>query len=230
MKNHINNAFEALTPSAEQKVKMRNAISTQMEVAPRTGRTQKPVRRRMLAPVAAAVLLFVLSATAYAATDSKVISLIKNQVNQILFANDDSIELKVNNAGDVYVGVNGTEGDWLVKETGGRLILTIDGKEINITDALTNKGYYYYDYRDNAEILHRVYVVKNAGGSKDYAERWYSQLEWIPEHGLGGGSRGSSGPLVTAIMSAEDEAANGSGNLDTLLQQYLKKYWNEYGN
>ncbi|WP_336783453.1 hypothetical protein [Paenibacillus illinoisensis] len=78
-------------------------------------------------------------------------------------------------------------------------------------------------------ILHRLYIVRNAGGTKDYAERWYSQAELLPELGMSGGSRGLSGPLGTAIMSAEVEVEYDNIDLDFALQKHLKLYWNEYG-
>jgi hypothetical protein len=120
-------------------------------------------------------------------------------------------------------------GDWVVKESWGRLIVSVDGKKINITDALKVKGYFYYDYRDEANILHRLYIVKNAGGTKDYAERWYSQQEWLPELGMGGGSRGMSGPLGQAIVLAEIDVKEDGKDLDAMLKKRLEKYWTEYG-
>ena len=94
---------------------------------------------------------------------------------------------------------------------------------------LSEKGYFYYEYWDEDKVLHRVYVVKNAGGTKDHAERWYAQMEWLPELGIGGGSRGVSGPLAAAIMSAEADAKNENGDLNKSLQKHLEKYWKEYG-
>jgi hypothetical protein len=184
-------------------------------------------RSRMVASLV--VVFFVLvSATTYAATDGKIITLIKNQVNNILFANGDAIKIHSNDEGEVFVGVSGKEGSWLVEEVGKDLFLKINGEEINITNSLLDKGYFYYDYYNNSDILQRVYVVKNAGGFKDYSERSYSQFEWLPEHGMSGGSRGISGALATAIMSAEIDVSNGEGDLDEMLQKYLLKYWGEY--
>ncbi|WP_235857459.1 hypothetical protein [Paenibacillus albiflavus] len=129
------------------------------------------------------------------------------------------------------VGVDGeTQSEWLVKEKGHKLLLTVNGEKIDISKPLSESGYYYYDYHDQANVLHRVYIVKNAGGKKDYAERWYSQMEWLPDKGVGGGNRGISGPLAAAIMSAESDAKEGDGNLDAELQKYLKQYWEKYGN
>lgn len=96
------------------------------------------------------------------------------------------------------------------------MYVTVDG--VDIQHNRGTKGYYYYDYRDTSDVLHRVYNVKNVRGTKDYSERWYSQLEWLPKIGIGRGSKGSSEPLAIAIMSAD-----GSGELDELLKQYLKQ-------
>ncbi|MBV6713064.1 hypothetical protein [Paenibacillus chitinolyticus] len=223
MNNPINDVFDALTPTEGQKAKMWNAISAQKNIQPI--RSRSPIRRRLLASLTACFLMVVVSATAYAATDGKVISIIKNQMNKIFFASGSSIMLQINDDGG-SVGTDGIKGEWLVKESSfGRLVLTVNGEDMNITDTLLEKGYFYYDYRDDAGILHRVYIVKNAGGTKDYAERWYSQYEWLPELGVGGGSRGTSGPLSRAIMLAEVGVKEGTGDLDTMLQQELDKYW-----
>ena len=124
---------------------------------------------------------------------------------------------------------NQNDGDWVVKESSGQLIVSVNGEEINITDALKEIGYFYYDYRDDANILHRLYFIRNAGGTKDYAERWYSQHESLPDLGMCGGSRGISGPLGMAILSAEVDVKYDNAELDTALQKHLKQYWNEYG-
>lgn len=83
--------------------------------------------------------------------------------------------MKLDKDDNVSVGTSGIEGEWLVEESKEDLILQVKGEEINVTEDLQNKGH-YYSYRDNADVLHRLYIVKNAGGTKDYAERWYSQL------------------------------------------------------
>ncbi|MGX1831310.1 hypothetical protein ACWIE6_24000 [Paenibacillus taichungensis] len=227
MKNPIHDAFEAVGPSERQKEKMRSEINVQFRASRKKTSVSSWGRSRIVASLVAVFFLLV-SATTYAATDGKIITLIKNQVNQILFANGDTIKIHSNDEGEVFVGVSGKEGAWVVEEVGEELILEINGEKINISNSLLDKGYFYYDYYNNSDILHRVYVVKNAGGFKDYSERWYSQFEWLPEHGLSGGSRGISGALATAIMSAETDVSNRDGDLDEMLQKYLLKYWSEY--
>ncbi|GGH19410.1 hypothetical protein [Paenibacillus segetis] len=224
----IHHVFEALTPSAEQKENMWNSICVQKNSTKRTGKIQLHIRRKLLIPIVACIVMFTVSVTSYAATDGKIVAMIKDQVHQIFFANGDTVELQIFDNGNTNLGISGVEGDWLVKKSGARLLLKINGEKINIAEALSKNGYFYYDYRDGGDILHRLYIVKNAGGTKDYSERWYSQFEWLPEYGISGGSRGISGPLATAIMSAESEATDGKDSLDTLLQKYLAKYWNEY--
>ncbi|MGG4132416.1 hypothetical protein ABEW19_29625 [Paenibacillus illinoisensis] len=146
----------------------------------------------------------------------------------VIFANGTTLHYKIS---DNHTDVMGSEndGDWVVKEFSDQLIASVNNEEINITNALKDNGYFYYGYRDAMNILHRLYIVRNAGGTKDYAERWYSQAELLPELGMSGGSRGLSGPLGTAIMSAEVEVENDNAHLDFALQKHLKQYWNEYG-
>lgn len=145
----------------------------------------------------------------------------------VIFANGTTLHYKIS---DNHTDVMGSEndGDWVVKEFSNQLIASVNNEEINITDALKNKGYFYYGYWDDMNILHRLYIVRNAGSTKDYAERWYSQAELLPELGMSGGSRGLSGPLGTAIMSAEVEVEYDNADLDSALQKHLKLYWNEY--
>jgi|GEM_PF-3667170 len=152
----------------------------------------------------------------------------KGRGQTIVFANGTSLHYEIaENHTDVMGSEN--DGDWVVKEFSQQLLISANGEEINITDDLKEKGYFYYSYRDDVNILHRLYIVRNAGGTKDYAERWYSQAEFLPELGMSGGSRGLSGPLGMAIMSAEVEVKYDNADLDSSLQKHFKQYWSEYG-
>jgi hypothetical protein len=152
----------------------------------------------------------------------------KGRGQTVVFANGTSLHYEIaENHTDAMGSEN--DGDWVVKESSEQLIVSVNSEEINITDALKEKGYFYYGYRDDVNILHRLYIVRNAGSTKDYAERWYSQAELLPELGMSGGSRGLSGLLGTAIMSAEVEVKYDNADLDSALQKHLKQYWNEYG-
>ncbi|KQO00614.1 hypothetical protein [Paenibacillus sp. Leaf72] len=162
------------------------------------------------------------------ATANKYQTIFKGRGQTVVFANGTSLHYEI--AEDHIDSMGGeNDGDWVVKESAEQLIASVNGEKINITDALEEKGYFYYGYRDDADILHRLYIVKNAGGTKDYAERWYSQAEWLPELGMSGGSRGLSGPLAMAIGSAEQDVNDDNAEHDTALQKHLKHYWNEYG-
>jgi hypothetical protein len=55
-------------------------------------------------------------------------------------------------------------------------------------------------------------------------ERWYSQLEWLPERGAGFG-RGFSHEMTCVVTFSEDYATQGADALDTILKYYLNKYW-----
>lgn len=155
-------------------------------------------------------------------------TIFKGRGQTVVFANGTSLHYEM--AEDHIESMGGqNDGDWVVKESSELLIASVDGEEINITDALKEKGYFYYDYRDDSDILHRLYIVRNGGGTKDYAERWYSQAEWLPELDMSGGSRGLSGPLGMAIGLAEQDVKYDHAELDTALQKHLKHYWNEYG-
>ncbi|MEW4425859.1 hypothetical protein AB1I68_00020 [Paenibacillus pabuli] len=152
----------------------------------------------------------------------------KGRGQTVVFANGTSLHYEIaENHTDVMGSEN--DGDWVVKESSQQLLASVNSEEINITDALKEKGYFYYSYRDDVNILHRLYIIRNAGGTKDYAERWYSQAEFLPELGMSGGSRGLSGPLATAIMSAEVDVKYDNADLDSSLQKHFKQYWNEYG-
>ncbi len=152
----------------------------------------------------------------------------KGRGQTVVFANKTSLHYEIAEDHTATMGSE-NDGDWVVKESSGQLIVSVNSEEINITDALKEKGYFYYGYRDDVNILHRLYIVRNAGGTKDYAERWYSQAELLPELGMSGGSRGLSGPLGMAILSAENDVEYDNAELDSALQKHLKQYWNEYG-
>ncbi|MDR3209640.1 MAG: hypothetical protein LBT36_03325, partial [Oscillospiraceae bacterium] len=129
------------------------------------------------------------------------------------------------------ISITSTEGmtAWLVRESGGALFLNVNGTEVNITDAMTADGFFFAEFRDAEEVLHRLYIVKNAGGTKDYAEKWYSQFEWLPELRFGNGI-GISGPLGAAIGVAENEVYDGlQPDIRTALKARLAIYWAEYG-
>lgn len=228
----LDDAVEALTPSENQKAKMWKVIQSHArhESLLKT-KTRKPrfFGRKLLTPLAAVVLVLIISVSALTATVGSFASALKEGVRQLLFANESSVTHHTDSEGNTSVGTDGKEGGWIVRESKGKLILSIHGKKIDISQSLSEQGYYYYTYRDSNNLLHRVYIVKNAGGAKDYAEREYSQFEWLPEKNTGGGSRVISGPLAEAIMTAEAEFADGDGSLDELLRLSLKKYWERYG-
>ena len=223
----LNKEFEVLTPSEAQRMKIQNKISSQLENLTSTT-TISRTRRKWVSPLAACLFVFLLSATVYGATNEQIVSAVKD-VHRIFFANGGSVEIEKIDSHHTNVRTDGSQSEWLVKEQSRKLLLTVNGEVIDISKPLSEKGYYYYDYQDQSNVLHRVYIVKNAGGKKDYAERWYSQMEWLPDQGVGGGSRGLSGPLAAAIMGAESDAKQGNGNLDAELQVYLKQYWEKYG-
>lgn len=225
----LNNAFDVLTPSEAQRTKMLSEISSQLKNTTRMTVNNRKHQRKLVSPLAACLFVILLSATAYGATNDRVVSTLKGEVHRIFFAGGGSVEIKKRDDRRTNVGVDVTQSEWLVKKKGGKLLLTVNGEKINISKPLSERGYYYYDYHDKSNVLHRVYIVRNAGGKKDYAERWYSQMEWLPEEGVGGGSRGISAPLAFAIMNAESDAKQGDGNLDAELQKYLKQYWEKYG-
>lgn len=211
-----------------------DSVNLKIEGALRALATKKSIRtriifnRKKLISLSACILIFALSATAYATLKDNYYAIFKDRGQTVVFANGTTMHFEIVGNHRTSMG-DENNGDWVVKESWGRLIVSVDGKKINITDALKEKGYFYYDYRDDASILHRLYIVKNAGGTKDYAERWYSQQEWLPELGMGGGSRGMSGPLGQAIMLAEIDVKEDGKNLDAMLKKRLEKYWTEYG-
>ncbi|QAY67621.1 hypothetical protein [Paenibacillus protaetiae] len=233
--NHINRLFEIMVPDEAQKEKMRLAIEQQSRQVSQPARklNGQPLYRKILVSLSVIALALVISATAYAAVSGSIEkmydSLFHGKGQTVTFANGDTLHYVVEENGST-AGMGGDgDGPWLVKKSWGRLMLSVNGHRINIKNALQEKGYYLYRYRDDAGILHHLYIVKNAGGVKDYAERWYSQLEWLPELGMAGGWRGLSGPLSDAIVWSEIDAEGGK-DLDAALQERLAKYWKEYGN
>jgi hypothetical protein len=227
--SQINDAYEMLTPSEAQKARMFSRIHASMDKPAGLTFHSRVTGRKLFSSLAACLLLLILSATAYAATNDRIVSNIKDGVHRILFTGGGSVVIEKKDEHHTNVGIDGIQSEWLVKENGRKLFLTVNGKPQDITKPLAEHGYYYYDYKDQSNVLHRVYIVKNAGGKKDYAERWYSQFEWLPEIGMGGGSRGVSGPLAVAIMNAESGVKESSGDLNSELQAYLKVYWAKYG-
>lgn len=225
----MNNLFEMLTPSEAQRTNMLSEINAQLDRQTGAAVSGRMPRRKRFSALAACLCVLLLATTAYAATDDRIVSSVKNGANRIFFAGGDSIVVEHTDGSHTNVGIDSSNSKWLVKEKGRKLLLTVDGQKIDITKTLLKRGYYYYDYQDSSNVLHRLYIVKNAGGKKDYAERWYSQMEWLPEKGMGGSHRGMSGPLAVAIMSAESEAKEGAGTLDDELLIYLKAYWEKYG-
>jgi hypothetical protein len=139
-------------------------------------------------------------------------------IKQVLFY--DGHELKILSEND-FVATE-QESAWLVKESWGRLVLTVNNEKIDITSALKTNGYYYHDYRDDADELHRVYIMRNNGEPE--TERWYSQFEWLPERGVGFG-RGVNNEMSCVVTFAEDYAEQGADDLDTILKYYLNRYW-----
>jgi len=165
-------------------------------------------------------MVLTLTTIANAATGGAIFDGIK----RFFFAGGGEIELRDNN----NTVISETEVDWLVKESWGQLILSVNGERINITNALKSNGYYYYDYYDDTGVLHSIFIAKNAG--EDSAEqwyKWYSQFELLPEIGFGYG-KCCPAKLSDAFRWAKEDAMNGVGDFDTLLKQRLEKYWNEY--
>lgn len=230
---HINQLFEAITPNENQKENMWAAIEQQSQVAHESSREMRgrASYRKILISLSASLLVLLISATAYAAVSGDLEKLYDRFFNgngqTVNLANGDTLHYEIDGKHKKVV-VSPCCGSWLVKKSWGRLILSVNGEKINITEALKKKGYFYYSYRDASNILHRLYIVKNAGGTKDYAERWYSQIEWLPELGMSGSVRGLSQELGMAIGAAHLDAEGGK-DLDAALQDRLAKYWKEYG-
>ncbi|PWW02433.1 hypothetical protein DFQ01_10958 [Paenibacillus cellulosilyticus] len=222
----INDAIETLTPSETQKNKMLQGIQEQLNKQ-RTRPAQ--VRgRRIITSIAVCLLALVLSTSVYAATNNQIMIAIKEEVIRIFWADGNSTLVEKTDDNKITVGITGNQSEWLVKEKDSELLLTVNGNTLDITKELSDQGYYFYDYRDQSQKLHRVYIVKNASGKSDSRERWYAQMEWFPELGIGGSNRGLSGPLAVAIMDAEQKAKEG-GNLAAELQLSLDQYWEKYG-
>lgn len=232
--NHINQLFEAITPNENQKENMWTAIERQRRVAHEPSREMRgrASYRKILISLSVSLLVLLISATAYAAVSGDIEKLYDRYFNgkgqTVTLANGDTLHYEINGK-NKKVMVSPGNGPWLVKKSWGRLIVSVNGEKINITEALKKKGYFYYSYRDDTNILHRLFIVKNAGGTKDYAERWYSQMEWLPELGMSGGVRGLSQELAMAIGGANQDAEEGK-DLDAALKDRLAKYWKEYGN
>lgn len=230
--NHINELFKAIAPNEDQKEKMWTTIEQSRHTSYQSTRKGRIVFRKILISLSASLLLILLSATTYAAVSGDIEKMydrfFKGKGQTVTFANGDSLHYEINGNSRKIMGGDG-DSPWLVKKSWGRLIASVNGEKIDITDALKKKGYFYYNYRDEANILHRLFIVKNAGGTKDYAERWYSQIEWLPELGMTGGRRGLSGPLSDVIVRAQWDAEDGK-YLDAALKEHLEKYWKEYGN
>ncbi|GMK41214.1 hypothetical protein PCCS19_42700 [Paenibacillus sp. CCS19] len=239
--HHINELYETLTPTDEQKNRMWNAMEQQLGTSEGTAvvRVQPkrvPRYRKLVMSISASVLVLLLAATAYAAIvgnhEKQYQEVFNGKGTTVYFANGTSMHYVTDGKSKHAKGAMGGDekGPWVVKESWwGRLTVNVDGKKINITKQLKEKGYFYYTYRDNVNVLHRLYIVKNAGGKKDYSERWYSQMEWLPEVGVGGAFRGLSGPLSDAIVWAEIDAEEDGKDLEAALQDRLSKYWSEYG-
>jgi hypothetical protein len=225
VRDYLKHNAEPIPDSVNLKIEgALNALATRKSI-----RTRVIFNRKKLLPLFACMLLLALSATAYAAlTDKYQYAIFKDRGQTVVFANGTSLHYEIDKNHTTVMGGD-SKGPWVVKESWGRLLVSVNGEKINITKVLKEKGYFYYDYRDNANILHRLYIVKNAGGTKDYAERWYSQQEWLPELGMGGGQRGISGPLAEALLSADLDATKDGKNLDAMLKKHLEKYWAEYG-
>ncbi|TDQ42915.1 hypothetical protein [Aureibacillus halotolerans] len=230
MRDPIRRAFDDLTPSQQQKAKMRHAMFAE-RISKEEKSKPRSLKRKLLVTIIAMTTLFIVSTSAYAATGGTVFSSIQKKMEEVFFSNGDSVDFYVDEEGNGYVGIgaDNEKDEWLVNEVNNKLIFKLNGEEIDITKNLKTQGYFIYGYRDDKDILHRIYIVKNAGGTKDYAERWYSQSERLPELGLGGNSQGLSGPLAHTIMDAEILAKTGQGDLEVLLKEKLEEYWEEYG-
>lgn len=239
MTNHlINEQFETLTPTDDQKNRMWSAIEQQLGTSDGTEVMRAQPRRisryrKLIMSISASVLVLLLAATTYAAItggfEKQYEAFFHGKGTTVYFANGTSMHYVDEGKNKSMMGGD-VKGPWVVKQSWwGRLTVSVDGKKINITKQLKEKGYFYYTYRDNVNVLHRLYIVKNAGGKKDYAERWYSQMEWLPEVGAGGAFRGLSGPLSDAIVWAEIDAEEDGKDLDAALQERLAQYWEEYG-
>ena len=160
--NVLSKVSKIINPTEEQKERMfRNIIEKRgadtSETVTRTTQT-KQVWKSLMPITACLLLMLTITTIANAATGGAIVDGIK----RVLFAGGGEIELSRDNA----IEVNEAEIGWLVEESWGQLVLSVNGENINITDALKSDGYFYYDYHDEAEVLHRVYIVKNAGEDK----------------------------------------------------------------
>lgn len=186
-------------------------------------------RWRSLVSIAACfALVMTITVIANAATDGAVFESVK----RVFIGNSELVITETESALHVKI-LNEAESEWLAEDVSGNLILNVNEEEIDITESLASNGYYYYDYFDDGDILHRVYIVKNIGETD--TERWYSQIELIIFEDSTVGSlstfgklKGCGAELANVIGIAQNDAVTGKGDLDTLLGQYLKEYWDKY--
>lgn len=214
---------EILSPTEEQKERMFHNILEGSEHKAMPMTRSKSIYKRLMPIAACLVLMLTITTIANAATGGAVFDGIK----QFFFSSGAKITMQETDVG-FNIGADNTKPDWLVKESWGRLILNVNGEKINITDAISDNGYYYYDYLNDDETLHRIYIIENV--DEEAAERRYSQIEWLPEIGIGS-TRGCGVALahvigeVEACIKEDDTLA-----LDSILSEYLQIYRDEMGN
>jgi len=215
----IKNLFEtALNPTEAQTDRIYDNILTahKNQNTKRDGeRKMKPLLRKLV-PIAASIAFIIAAGTiANAATGGALVDGMKNILMTSGFI------LQTNEDGTSVIGTEATK--WAVKESWGKLIIEIDKQKIDITKDLKSSGFYRYEYRDEIGVLHNVIIAKNMG--EEDMERWYSQMELLPE--LGDGAYVSTPePLARAQIFAGYDVDEGVRDYDTALQYWLEQYWN----
>lgn len=219
MANNINEIFKAISPNQEQKDKILNAIERGENTYVKPRYFLRPPK-----PLTAGVLLAIIMGIGFVTVNAATNGELFNNIKQVIFQDGTEGEIQYISEDTAAMSVpNDQVHNWIVSESANqRLILEISGEYIDITDDMTVKGYYYYEfYLEDDEMLHELYIVKNAG--EEGTERWYSQLEYIPE--LGASSRiGCSYPLGVLILRIGTDVRSGLGTLDAEMPQALKLY------
>lgn len=216
MNKEIKNSFEILKPSQNQKERMLRNIKKQI--------SKKDYHYLRFAKVVALIVLCItsLGVVVNAATGGELYEGFK----RVVFGGDNKFYYK--SEGDHIITIKKEqEYPWIVEEKGKKLILNIVDREIDITDNLKKEGFYYGEF-DIDGTKHLVVIARNAGGKKDYAEKWYSQFVWLPEYNQGGNSRGISGPMATALMQAIGDGEESIETIEENIKNQLEKYWEDY--
>jgi len=225
MAKNINGLFETLTPNQEQKDKLFIEIESSIYAVGKDNRSRPTYFVKLLKPVAAVVVCAIVIGsvciTVNAVTNGGFFSYVKHAVFQ------DGAELEIHYMNDGEYGAAAAkvpeEVNWLVTESAQqRLLLQVNEESIDITDAMDEKGYYYHEFVYDDDLLHRIYIVKNGG--EDETERWYSQIEYIPESKVSS-KKGCSYTLGVVIAFVQSDVEDGLGTLDSELPAALALYW-----